>query len=766
MATGRTNRAAVPPSRSLREILVHNTFTWLNFLFALLGAASLATGSLPDATFLVIAVVNTVVGAVQEVRAKRALDALAVVNAPKVHAVRDGIPMEFPAEEVVLDDLIELRPGEQVVADAVVVAHHAEVDEALATGESDPVPKGPGDSLLSGSWVVSGMLRATVVAVGADSFAGRLATEARRFSLTGSELMRGINRILRWLSVAMVLIAPVLIIRQLEVQSWRPAVRSAVAGLVGMIPEGLVLLTTLAFLTAALRLGSRRVLVQELPAVEGLARVDALCADKTGTLTEGRVEWGGVVDGGAPAEIRAALAALSAAQPANSTLTAIGDGVGADPGWPETTVVPFSSARKWSAATFAGHGTWVLGAPEMVTAVDPHGLFDTVRGLTNGGARVLVLAHGSQPLADTTLPPDLELVAVVHLRERLRADAADTLAYFARQGVTVRVVSGDSAVTAGAVAAQVGLPGADRPADARTWPAGVEQVDAFVEDHTVFGRVTPDQKREMVDALRRRGHVIAMTGDGVNDTLALKDADLGIAMGSGSAVARGVAQLVLLDDQFSVLPSVVSEGRRVLHNIEAVAVLFLVKNVYSIVISVVVAIFGWPYPFLPRHLTLISGLGIGIPGFFLALAPSEERFQPGFVRRVVGFAGLAGIVTSAAVLLSYAAARQQSSAPDRARTTAVLVTIVVSLWVLVLAARPLQPWKLGLIVAVAVAFVGAFLTPGVNSFFSIEHWPSLTVALEGVGFGVAAGAAITAGVIIRDRRSAVRWPDTPRVLNA
>jgi cation-transporting ATPase E len=290
--------------------------------------------------------------------------------------------------------------------------------------------------------------------------------------------------------------------------------------------------------------------------------------------------------------------------------------------------------------------------------------------------------------------------------------------------------------------------------DARAFPSEPQELARLIEDHTVFGRVTPAQKREMVDALRRRGHVVAMTGDGVNDTLALKDADLGIAMGSGAPVARGVAQLVLLRNQFSALPSVVSEGRRVLHNIEAVAVLFLVKNVYSIVISVTVAATGWPYPFLPRHLTLISGLAIGVPAFFLALAPSDERFQAGFVRRVLEFSVPAGALTAAAVLASYGLARQQHSSPDQARTTAVLVTVVISLWILVLASRPVRMWKLGLIVAIAAAFTGAFLLPGINTFFNIEHWPEVSLVMQSVALGVAACAVITVILTWRRRRRA------------
>ena len=760
VASGHVNRMPEAAGRSGREILARNTFTWLNLIFAVLGAASLATGAGPDATFLLIAVLNTLVGTVQELRAKQTLNALAVINAPRVRVIRDGTATEVVSEDVVLDDVVELRAGDQVAADGLTLTGHGEADESLATGESDPVVKQPGDALLAGSWIVSGALRARVTAVGADSYAGRLAIEARRFSLTGSELMGGINTILRWLAIVSAVIAPILLVRQLQVQPWRLAVRSTVAALIGMIPEGLVLLTTIAFLTAAVRLGHRRVLVQELPAVEGLARVDSLCTDKTGTLTEGRVEWDGLLlpepeQATEPAdECRAALAALAAAPGGNATLAAVADGAGEDPGWSRTADVPFSSARKWSGAAYADHGTWVLGAAEMVTAADPAGLLEPAAELAAAGLRVLVLARSTEPLPDQVLPAGLEIVAVVRLRERLRPDATETLAYFARQHVVVRVVSGDNASTVGAVASQVGLPGADQPVDARGLPTDPAAFAEQIEQHTVFGRVTPDQKREMVDALRRRGHVIAMTGDGVNDTLALKDADLGIAMGTGSAVARGVAQLVLLDNQFSALPSVVSEGRRVLTNIERVAVLFLVKNVYSFFIAVVVAVAGWPYPFLPRHLTLVSGLAIGIPAFFLALAPNEERFYPGFVRRVAEFSLLAGAVTAVAVLLSYGVAREESRDSDQARTTAVIVVIVVSLWVLLLVARPLRPWKLAVVVSVGTALGAAFFIPGVNTFFSIDRRPDLEVTLQSAGFGAAACVLIALGTAALDRRRA------------
>ncbi len=747
--------AEPPAGQAFREILARNVFTWLNLILVTLGVAVLATGSLPDAAFVLVAVINTVVGTVQEVRAKRTLDRLALLNAPTARARRDGELTNLPIGELVVDDIVELRTGDQVAADSVVASGRAEVDESLVTGEADQVPKGPGDALVSGTWLVGGSVVARITAVGQDSYASRLVGEARRYTLSGSELVTSVNKVLRWLAILMLFVGPVLLWRQLQIQGWREAVRATAAGLVGMVPEGLVLLTTLAFFSAAVRLSRRRVLVQELPSVESLARVDELCTDKTGTLTQGHVAWGGLVLPAAGPEeaeqpwpprneVEAALGALASVQDENPTMAAIRSASEISPpaGWEPLQTVPFNSARKWSGTTFAPQGTWVLGAAEMVTARDPAGVRRLADELAAKGRRVLVLAYGRQELAGTTLPSDLCLVAAIELREELRPDARATLAYFAAQGVTVRVVSGDSAPTVGAIATDVGLPGGDDPVDARSWPEDQALRDEMVRTHTVFGRVTPDQKRALVDSLRRQGHVIAMTGDGVNDTLALKDADLGIAMGSGSPVAKAVAQLVLLDNQFEMLPIVVAEGRQVLHNIERVASLFLVKNVYSLIISVTVAVAGWPYPFLPRQLTLISGLAIGIPGFFLAFAPSEERFRPGFLPRVLRFSVPAGATAAAAILLAYASARALDATPAESRVTAVIVAMIVSLTVLVIQARPLKPWKLALIATMATLSAAAFLVPGVSRFFALDDWPPATAVLQSIGYGTAASAVI------------------------
>jgi cation-transporting P-type ATPase E len=747
----RPRRSDPSSGTSLKKILARNTFTWLNLILGTLGVATLTTGELPDAAFLLIAVINTVVGTVQEVRAKRTLDNLRVLSEPRARVHRDGVVVEIMLEELAVGDVVELRVGDQVAADGVVETGQAELDESVVTGESEPTAKSPGDPLVSGTWLVAGAISARVTAVGADSYASRLVAEAQRFSLTGSELVTAVNRILKVLLVLLALSGPLILWRQLQVEPWQQAVQGTTAALVGMVPEGLVLLTTLAFFAAAVRLSQRRVLVQELPAVEALARVDELCTDKTGTITQGRITWGGLVlptastDGASAklpdqAEIEAALAALGSVQQANATLVAISGAVQPRAGWDVTTTVDFNSARKWSGSTFARQGTWIIGAPEMVTAADPGRLRPEVAKLASQGRRVLVVAQGRQALTSDDLPSDLRLVAAVELREQIRPDARATLDYFEAQGVKVRVVSGDSAPTVGAVAGEVGLPGADNPMDARFWPEDRTQVDDMVKSHTVFGRVQPEQKRWMVESLRRQGHVIAMTGDGVNDTLALKEADLGIAMGSGSPVARGVAQLVLLDDQFEVLPYVVTQGRQVLHNIETTASLFLFKNVWSFVVAIVVAIAGWPYPFLPRHLTLISAIGIGIPGFFLALGPSDERFRPGFLNRALRFAIPTGVVASAAIMLTYAIARAENDDPLHARTAVIIVTMVMTLWVLARAAQPWRPWKVALVASMAALYALAFLIPGIDTFLNLEYRPSPDLAVESIAIGLIASA--------------------------
>jgi cation-transporting ATPase E len=512
-----------------------------------------------------------------------------------------------------------------------------------------------------------------------------------------------------------------------------------------MIPEGLVLMTSVAFTVGVLRLSRRRCLVQELAAVEVLARVDVLCVDKTGTLTDTAMDLSELrVLSGDEASARTALAALVSAEARpNPTLQAIAAAVDTPPEWPVTAAVPFSSARKWSAAAFGDHGAWALGAADvLLDPDDPHRA--AAERLAAGGLRVLALAEMKE---DQLATPDrlgpLDATALVVLAQRLRPDAERTLRYFAEQGVAVKVISGDNAASVGAVAGALGVPGADFPVDARGLPDDVEGLAEVLERRSVFGRVSPQQKRTFVTALRSRGHVVAMTGDGVNDVLALKHADLGVAMGSGSGAARSVARIVLLDDDFAVLPSVVAEGRRVLGNIERVANLFLTKTFYSVALALVIGVAGLPFPFLPRHVTLIGALTIGIPGFFLALAPNTQRARPGFVPRVLRFAIPAGFICAAATFAAYWLARASGVTNLAAdRCTATLALFLVAVWALALVARPYTWWRAGLVAAMVLAFAATAAIGWTRTFFALT-FANTTNDLVALGVGVAGAAALT-----------------------
>ncbi|HEX3542375.1 MAG TPA: HAD-IC family P-type ATPase [Acidimicrobiales bacterium] len=744
VAGGLDNRTDAQSSRPLRDIVRANVMTPFNALLGVLAALVVVTGAFGDALFIVIVVFNSGIGIVQELRAKATLDRLAVLSQPRVRVRRSGAVAEVAVEAVVLDDLVVLRPGDQVPADCRArQVDGLEIDESLVTGESDPVAKQAGDAILSGSVAVAGSGTAQVTAVGASAFAARLTAEARRFSLTRSELNEGINRILTYVAIAIAIVGPILFVSQLgTAANWRDAVRGAVAGLVGMVPEGLVLLASLTFFAAALTLARRRVLVRELPAVEGLARVDVLCLDKTGTLTEGHITFAGVEPvGDGPAD--SALAALAADEAGNATVTALRQQFPTPPkGWEKVAGVAFTSARKWSAASYADQGTWVLGAPEMILPVgDSGGVARRVDQLASAGVRTLLLAQSHTPVGEQyALPPGLRPVALVTFEERIRDDAAETLRYFTAQGVALKVISGDNPATVEAVARRVDLPGDADPVDARRLPPDGPGLAEVVEKANVFGRVTPQQKRSMVGALQSGGHVVAMTGDGVNDALALKDADIGVAMGSGTAAARAVAQIVLLDSQFSVLPGVVAEGRRVIANVERVANLFLTKNVTSLVLALAVAVARWPFPFLPRHLTLISTVVIGVPGFFLALGPSNQRFTPGFVTRVLRFAVPAGVVAAVAVLIAYGLARAAHNSAPQAKTAATIVLFGVSLWILVIQARPMRPWKMALVAAMAALGGLAFAIPFGRRFYDLTI-PSGLITLEALVLA-AAGAVV------------------------
>lgn len=781
VAAGRTNDVPVRASRSVGQIVRGNVFTRINAMIAVLFAIIAVIGPVQDGLFAMVILINTLIGIVQELRAKRTLDELAIVNAARPRVVREGATVEVATQDIVLDEVLVVGVGDQIVVDGVVTwSGGLEIDESLLTGEADPVVKEPGDTVMSGSFVVAGTGRFRATKVGRHAYAARLAEEASRFSLVRSELRSGIDRMLTWIAYAMFPIGALLIYSQLfmgghvsmEASSANgqmsgplaDALRGMVAALVSMIPEGLILLTSIAFAVGVVRLGRHKCLVQELPAIEGLARVDVVCTDKTGTLTEAGMKLSEIRDlgGHGPDEDPpAVLAALAAADPDhNASMAAIAQGSAASgrqaPDWTVTAVAPFSSARKWSGAsvlTAEGERHWVLGATDVLAAPGDPAAQEAAR-LGSQGLRVLLLARAAVRVDADEAPGPVHPVALVVLDQKVRQDAAATLDYFAEQGVDVKIVSGDHAASVGAVGREVELAGAETPVDARDLPDDPDKLARRVEEGSAFGRVTPERKREMVGGLRDRGHTVAMTGDGVNDVLALKESDIGVAMGAGSPASRSVAQLVLLDNRFAVLPRVVAEGRRVIGNIERVASLFLTKTVYTMVLATVVGLLAVAYPLFPRHATLINAVTFGIPSFFLALAPNTDPARPGFVVRTLRLAIPSGAIAGLAAVTTYLLVLGQQTVPTDSDRTAVVITLcATTLWVLLLVAKPYVWWKVLLVGSMAGLLTLAMVTPLGQWFFALDvsRPAEILTALSVAGVAI---AAITVVRVVDDRMTA------------
>ncbi|WP_031063835.1 HAD-IC family P-type ATPase [Streptomyces sp. NRRL WC-3742] len=755
VAKGQVNDVPVRSSRSAKEIVRANVFTRFNAIIGIMFGIILVVGPIQDGLFGLVIVANTAIGIIQELRAKKTLDSLALIGEARPQVRRDGTAQQVAVSEIVLDDTVLLGIGDKVIVDgAVTEADGLEIDESLLTGEPDPVLKHPGDQVMSGSFVVAGAGAFTATRVGREAYAAQLAEEASKFTLVKSELRSGIDSILRFITYLLIPTALGLIISQLAVEGrdWREAVRRMVAGIVPMVPEGLVLLTSVAFAIGVIRLGRKQCLVQELPAIEGLARVDTVCLDKTGTLTEGGmdvIDLRVISDGEAPPvekdTIKHALAVMAGADARpNPSMQAVidrygrGDDAPGGNGWRVIEAMPFSSARKWSGVQLlepqGGEASWLLGAPDVLLPAG-HPALAEVDELGAQGLRVLLLGRTPVPLDSPDPAAGLAPLALVVLQQRLRSDAAETLRYFEGQHVRAKVISGDAAVSVGAVAAHLGLPGADQPLDARTLPSEPGALADTAERTSVFGRVTPQQKRQLVGALQSRGHTVAMTGDGVNDVLALKDADIGVAMGTGSDATKAVAQIVLLNDSFATLPSVVAEGRRVIGNIERVASLFLVKTVYSVLLALLVIFTHSPYPFLPRHSTVLSTLTIGVPAFFLALAPNNERARTGFVKRVLRLAIPGGAIAGTGTFVAYALARTDHATDLKADTSVATLTLfLIAIWVLAIIARPYSWWRLLLIGAMGGAFALVLLVPAFADFFQLrlvgwrDPWTGVAIA--------------------------------------
>ncbi|WP_273734543.1 cation-translocating P-type ATPase [Mycolicibacterium septicum] len=770
VAAGKTNDVPTRAARSISDIIRGNVFTRINAILGVLFLIVMSTGSVINGAFGLLIIANSAIGIIQEIRAKQTLDKLAIVGQAKPTVRRESGTRAVLPSEVVLDDIIELGPGDQIVVDGEIIEEsNLEVDESLLTGEADPIAKDAGGTVMSGSFVVAGSGAYRATKVGHEAYAAKLAEEASKFTLVKSELRNGINKILQFITYLLVPAGLLTIYTQLFTThaDWHDAVLRMVGALVPMVPEGLVLMTSLAFAVGVVRLGRRQCLVNELPAIEGLARVDVVCADKTGTLTENGMRVSDLKPF-TEADVAAALAQLAAddARP-NASMVAIAEAYSKPPGWSATATAPFKSATKWSGASYGEHGNWVIGAPDvLLDSTSP--VAEQAEQIGAKGLRVLLVGSSDQAVDAPGAPGTVTPVALVVLEQRIRPDAGETLDYFASQHVSVKVISGDNAVSVGAVAGKLGLHG--ETMDARQLPHEPEQLADALEEYTTFGRVRPDQKRAMVHALQSRGHTVAMTGDGVNDVLALKDADIGVAMGSGSSASRAVAQIVLLDNKFATLPYVVGEGRRVIGNIERVSNLFLTKTVYSVLLAILVGFAGLSaewfgtdpllFPFQPIHVTIAAWFTIGIPAFILSLAPNNERAHSGFVRRVMTAALPSGLVVGTVTFVSYLVAYQGRAASTVEQTqasTAALITLLVSsLWVLSVVARPYEWWRVALVAGSGLAYVLIFCLPLAQRLFMLDP-SNLKVTAIALGIGLVGAALIEAlwwvqGMVLGEKR--------------
>lgn len=723
IAEGKTNTPVEPPSKTEKEIIISNICTYFNLIFLVIAVLLIIVGSYRDLTFLPIIIANTLIGIVQQLHSKKTLDQLSVLNTPKARVVRDGKEVELSIEDLVLDDIVIFSAGNQICADAVIISGEVQVNESLITGEADEVTKREQDNLLSGSFIVSGKCYARLDKVGADSYAARLTLEAKALKEgEQSEMMRSLNVIVKAVGVAIIPISLILFYQQfyLAGDSFKDSVTSAVAAVIGMIPEGLYLLTSVALAVSVRHLAKKKVLVHDMKCIETLARVDVLCVDKTGTITENKMTVSGLVPLGTyheeevinlmgdfthnMAQDNATMEALSACFTQTSDRRAL-------------QITSFSSATKYSGVTFE-EGTYVLGAPEFVLRTQYEDYKVQIVDLSSEGYRVLVLGNYKGVLDGKALVAEVDPMALILLSNPIRKEAKKTFGYFRKQDVEIKVISGDNPITVSKIAAEAGIDHAEQFIDASTLRTEEEVSEAILK-YTVFGRVTPNQKRAFVRALKAAGHTVAMTGDGVNDVLALKDADCSIAMASGSDVASQASQLVLLESNFACMPSVVKEGRRVVNNIERSASLFLVKNLFSFMMSLFAIFFMVNYPLKPSQVSLISMFTIGTPAFLLALERNTSRIKGRFMSNVLFKALPAGLtdffIVSALIIFSFEFGVDQ----DDVSTASVMLMGVVGFMILYRISAPMNRWRLGIFLTMVTGFL--FCIGFMKELFAISY---------------------------------------------
>lgn len=726
-AGGWANAADTGAGLTERQIILRNCLTFFNLVFIVLAVVLVcARSSVMNMTFLGIVFVNTVIGCFQEIRAKRAVDKLTLVAARPVRTIRDGQAADIPSADLVRDDIVEFSAGDQICADGILRSGELQVNESLLTGEADIITKKIGDELKSGSFVVAGRGRAQLTEVGADAFAARLSAEAKANPQAAkSEMMRSLDRLIQVVGIALIPIGGILFYQEyVHLQlGFQSSVEHTVAALVGMIPEGLYLLTSVAVAASAMKLTKRRVLVQDMNCIETLARVDVLCVDKTGTITEPKMEVENVIPLTAepPEELEAALTALyGGIEPENDTGRAIAELFHGENDWVCTKRIPFTSAAKWSGGVFEGKGAYLVGAPEFILGSRFEEIRDQAEPWVKTGYRVLLAAqYDGDPQPGALEEEKIQPLALIPIANRIRPEAPDTFRYFAAQGVSIRVISGDNPETVSDVARRAGIEGAEKYVDARTLETQEDILHA-AENYVVFGRVTPEMKKALVLALKKLGHTVAMTGDGVNDVLAMKQSDCGIAMASGAQAASQVARLVLLDSDFSAMPGIVGEGRRVINNIQRAATLFLVKNIFSLGLSLLSLFTNWPYPLVPVHLSVISSLTIGVPSFFLAMEPNYERvtgrFLPGVLRRA--FPG--GLTNIFVVLMAQAYGAVFGLPQEQLSAVCAAILSIVGLLVLYQVCKPFDFFRRIIWFAMGVCLVLCFTALG--GFFSLEIW--------------------------------------------
>ena len=626
------------PTKSIKQILAGNIFTLFNFLNLFLAICIFAVGSYKNMLFMLVVIFNTLISTYQEIHSKRIIDKLSVMASSKAKAIRNGNPEEISINSIVLDDILEFNTGNQVPTDCYIQSGEVEVDDSFITGESDTIIKKPGDMLLSGSFIVSGKCYAKVEHIGDENYTAQISSGAKYVKKVNSEIMFSLNKIIKFLSFAIVPIGILLFLSQFKLTGgdFNLSVVRSVAAVIGMIPEGLVLLTSTVLAVSVIRLSKSKVLVQELYCIETLARVDTLCLDKTGTLTEGSMEVKKFIPANTEKiDIENILANLGKfSTDSNSTINAIREKYSdTTKEFIPTNIIPFSSQTKWSGIHFESEGSYIIGAPEFVLG-NNYSKYSTLIEQYTRNYRVVVLAQSSEKFNDKNLPNNSELLGLILILDKIRKEANQTLKYFYEQGVDIKIISGDNPITVSKIAKEVGVKNFEKYVDMSKVSEDVDMIE-LVKNHTIFGRVSPTQKKALINALQESGRTVAMTGDGVNDVLALKTSECSIAMASGSDAAKNVSQLVLLDSNFASMPKVVAEGRRTINNIERSASLFLIKTIYSSILAVLFVFIAETYPFIPIQLSLISMVTIGIPSFMLALEPNKQRIKGHFLRNVI-----------------------------------------------------------------------------------------------------------------------------------